>query len=151
MHLANLIFPAPALVFALGLFMPFAIVAALAVEWLVFETREGHNHGFRRLLMILHLNFWSTFAGLFITTRFPSGVEMATGPPSLRDQLTRSPEYGTLAVAGVVIAYGLSVAIEYAALRVFYRDERWTSPFTTVLIANSLSYPVFIGLAVFFG
>ena len=55
MTLANLIFPAPALVYALGLFMPFAIVAALAVEWFVFETREGDHHGVRRVLMILHL------------------------------------------------------------------------------------------------
>jgi hypothetical protein len=35
--------------------MPFAIVAALAVEWFVFETREGDHHGVRRVLMILHL------------------------------------------------------------------------------------------------
>ena len=151
MLLANLIFPAPALVYALGLFVPFAIVAALAVEWIVFETREGDHQGVRRFLMILHLNFWSTFIGLFVTTRFPSGIEMAAGSPSLRDQLTRSPEYGTLAIAGVIIAWCVSVAIEYAALRVFYRDERWTSPFKTVLIANSLSYPVYIGLALIFG
>ncbi|MFM7182404.1 MAG: hypothetical protein ACKO2G_13195 [Verrucomicrobiales bacterium] len=150
MHLANLIFPAPALVYALGLFTPFAIVAALAVEWFVFKTREGAKQGIASILLVFHLNFWSTFVGLFVATRFPPSLETSTTSPGIRDQLTRSPEYGIWAIAGVAIAYVLSIAIEYGALRVFYRDVDWNSPFKTVLIANSISYPVYIGLALFF-
>jgi hypothetical protein len=150
MTLANLIFPAPALVYALGLFTPFAIVAALATEWFVFETREGGKQGLAMFLMIFHLNFWSTFIGLFVVTRFSSGIETATNSPSVSEQLSRSPEDGALALLGLAIAYILSIAIEYAALRIFYNDVRWNSPFKTVLIANSISYPVYIGLALVF-
>lgn len=151
MTLANLVFPAPTLVYALGLFTPFAIVAALATEWFVFEKREVGKQGLALVRVIFHLNFWSTFIGLFVTTRFPSGIETAATSPSVRDQLSRSPEYGTFALLGLAIAYVLSIAIEYAALRIFYNDVPWNSPFKTVLIANSLSYPVYISLALVFG
>ena len=145
--LANLIFPAPALVYALGAFVPIAIVAALAVEWFVFETREGGKQGLAMILAIFHLNFWSTFIGLFVTTRFPSGINWATNSGGTGERMFLSPEYGPLALLGLAIAYVLSIAIEYGALRVFYKDVPWNSPFKTVLIANSISYPVYIGLA----
>ena len=65
-----------------------------------------------------------------------------------RNVLVHGPDYSSLAIMGLVIAYGLSVALEYLALRWIYQRKAWRSLFLTTWIANTVSYAAWF--AVFF-
>ena len=151
MELANIVFLVP------GFFMQFsdswpliAMVAALATEWMVFARLEDDRGKARTLLLVLHLNFWSWFAAWFLLPAIP--LLLHTTDIWLDGLgILQTPERRAKVALACAIAYILTVAIEYAMLRVFYKEAEWNSPFKTVLIANSLSYPVYIGLALAFG
>ena len=147
MTLANLVILVPGLFMQFSDSLPFvALIAALAVEWMVFMRREDDLGKGAFLLVVLHLNFWSWFAGYFLMQLIPilwHTMDLWLDGPAAMNTVERR----TNVALACGLAYILTVAIEYAMLRVFHWGIEWNSPFKTVLIANSISYPVYIGLA----
>ena len=148
MSLANVIFPAPATFYVLGLLMPITILAALAVEWSIFTEREVDAGAKSKLLLVIIVaNFWSWILGMLFTWSMPSGLVPRAIEEGKHSIITQGPNYRALAIMGLIIAYILSVGIEYYAIRMFYRRLKWRSLFRTTLLANSASYPVYICVA----
>jgi uncharacterized membrane protein YbhN (UPF0104 family) len=148
MFLANIIFPAPATFYVIGLLMPLTIVAALGVEWFVFCMREKDAASPPKLLLIVIVaNFWSWLLGMLLTWFMPSGLVPQAISEGKRSIITQGPNWGWLAIAGLAIAYFLSILIEYYAIRAFYRKLKWKALLRNTVIANSVSYPVYVGLA----
>ncbi|MCC6677991.1 MAG: hypothetical protein IT436_12680 [Phycisphaerales bacterium] len=142
--LANIIFPAPSAVYVSTWFVPLATVLALATEYLVYmRVWRGSVSAGRLLAIMLVLNICSWIAGLVISEMLPTGLV-----PRLIDEkrnlsiIEPGPQWGRLAILGLVVACIVSTAIEYAGFRVIYRRISLRSPLKYVSAANIAGYAV---------
>ncbi len=132
--LADVIFPAFMTPYVNALF-PVAAVPALVSEAVVFRLLNRHLPWGRVATLVIVINLVSGAFGFLIAAFLPSGLE---NPGQM------GPEWGTYAVLGYVVAFFLSILIEWGTLRALSRVGEIGRPFLTVALANTASYAVLI-------
>lgn len=133
--LANVIFPAFAAPYVLGMFFPVAPAAALVSEAVVFRILNKHLSWWRIAAIVLVINFASTVVGVVIACLLPSGLgERGEGGPLF-------PVYMVL---GFVVALVVSVWVEWRLLCARLHVVWVPHPFKTAAIANVTSYAVLL-------
>ena len=136
MLLGNVIFPAPAYVYALGIFAwPVAILllwAECITIWLVQRRTQMISVIFKYTLLA---NVASTLAGVAIlcTVNLPTGYDK---------KWHRTPEYWMIAKIAVGTCYMLSILVEGAVYKWLKIAGAPTRPWASALAANTVSYGV---------
>lgn len=141
--LADVIFPAFTTPYVSVLFFPVAVAAALVAEAGVFRLLNWHLPWRRIAKMVVVINMVSASVGFLIAAFLPSGLELNgehVGQPGA--------EFGTYAALGYVLAFFLSILIEWGMLRALSRVGEIGRPFLTVALANTASYAVLIVVSV---
>jgi hypothetical protein len=129
--LANVVFPLFALPYVAGVFSPWFAAGALAGEILVFFGFQFRSAGFWLVLAaVLTSNFVSTLIGFF-------GLGLIPNPE-------HAPKW--FAYLSFVIAWALSVAIEYGVYSAVPRWRQFRKLFLATAISNVVSYAI-LGVA----
>ena len=138
---ANVIIPAVGAVYFSIFTYPLILLWVFASESAAY-IQLNNSHKKRNLLgLVLIANCISWMAGVYFSMLLPlpygymKGVYPPTPQPS---------EFVPYAIMGVVLAYILSIVIEYLVLKSVVRFVRLGEPFKLSIVANSLSY---IGLS----
>jgi hypothetical protein len=145
MLLANVIFPAPSAAYFATIFFPLAGVLALTTEFAVFARfQRGVMSRFRILGVVVVVNLFSWSVGLALSFFLPSGLvpKLADAGDRQVSIITQGPHWGTLAILSFFWACLLSIALEYAALRLLRRRRPLENAALCVGLANVASYCV---------
>ncbi|MDD5260441.1 MAG: hypothetical protein PHD76_01195 [Methylacidiphilales bacterium] len=150
MFLADVIFPAFSAPYFADFFFPMAAGLAIASEILVFKFRyKSLLSWFRACWFAILANIVSWIFGLILSLILPSGlvpkVERAGDHPI--SIITQGPNFTILMICGFILAYLLSICIEYAVWRRLLKSSPLPSLFTTCIIANTVSYCLLVSIA----
>lgn len=128
---------------------PVAAIAALATEAVVFRTLNRDLSWGRILGAVLVINIVSAVVGFAIAAALPSGLEptLAGEGENRFETIRPGPEFGMYAILGYVLAFALSILIEWGLVRTSRRFVKVAKPFITVALANGASYAVLIGVS----
>ncbi len=98
---------------------------------------------------VLTINVASAVVGFAIAAALPSGLEPAvTGEAGNQLETIRpGPKFGMYAVLGYVLAFVLSILIEWGIVHALRRVVNLAKPFITVALANAASYAVLLGIS----
>ncbi|MCP4257096.1 MAG: hypothetical protein GY774_06170 [Planctomycetes bacterium] len=148
--LANIVFSAFRIPYVSAMFFPVATITALAAEAIVFRL-FNRNLSWRRIVStVLVINIASAIVGFAIAGALPSGLE-----PTIRGEgenqfetLRRGPKFGMYVVLGYILAFILSIVIEWGIVRALRPIAKLTRPFVTVGLANVASYVALIVLSI---
>jgi len=147
--LANVIFPAFAAPYVSAMFFPVAAIAAMLTEAVVFRALNRDLSWRRTVSTVLVINIASAIVGFAIAAALPSGLEptvMGEGENQF-ETIQPGPKFGMYAVLGYVLAFVLSILIEWGIVRTSRRVVKLAKPFITVALANAASYAVLIVLS----
>jgi len=147
--LANVIFPAFAAPYVSAMFFPVAAIAAMLTEAVVFRVLNRDLSWRRTVSTVLVINIASAIVGFAIAAALPSGLEptvMREGENQF-ETIQPGPKFGMYAVLGYVLAFVLSILIEWGIVRTSRRVVKLAKPFITVALANAASYAVLIVLS----
>ncbi len=147
MILANFIFPAFTTPYVFPMFFPVAAIVAIAAEVYVFCLKNRDLSLGKIICTVVVINIASAAIGFASAEVLPSGLEPAVmGEGENQFRTTQpGPKYGMYAVLGYILAFTLSVLIEWGIVR----SDRCIiieQPFITVGLANVASYVVLIVL-----
>jgi len=138
--IANVILPAFGQPYLAGLVSPLAWVAALSSELIVAKAVH-HQVSLDRLIPVVALaNVASWVVGFASSPFLPSGMDFSQGPPRL------SPQWALLVVLAFVVAYLVSILVEWVVCRRLARDlpsRRWL---LASWLMNTVSYVTLVGL-----
>ena len=147
--LSNIVFSAFWIPYVSAMYFPIATITALTAEAIVFRLINRDLSWRSIVSTVLVINIASAIVGFAIAGAFPSGLE-----PTIRGEgenqfetLRPGPKFGMFVVLGYILAFILSIAIEWVILRVFRRIAKLARPFATVLLANVASYVALIVLS----
>ncbi|MBN1420439.1 MAG: hypothetical protein JXP34_16800 [Planctomycetes bacterium] len=132
--------------YASALLFPVAAIVALAVEALVFRLLNRGLPWGRLVSTVLVINVASAVVGFFIAASLPSGLEvtvMGEGENQVQT-IQHGSKYGVYAVLGYVLAFNLSMLIEWGIVRTLQRVAKLAKPFVTIALANAASYATLI-------
>lgn len=144
--LANVIFPAFATPYVSAMLFPVAAIAAMATEAAVFRALNRDLSWGRIVSTVLVINIASTVVGFAIAAFLPSGLEptvMGEGENQF-ETIQPRPQFGMYAILGYVLAFFLSILIEWGIVRTSRRVLKLSKPFITATLANAASYAVLI-------
>lgn len=147
--LANVIFPAFATPYVSALLFPAAAVAAIVTEVIIFRLLNRNLTWGRIFMLVLVMNIISAAIGFAIAAVLPDGLVptmMGDGEHQF-ELLQPGPKFGTYATLGYILAFVLSILIEWIVVLTFRpRIGRIDKPFKTVALANVASYLVLIAV-----
>ncbi len=132
---AIVIFPAFAAPYVSSVYFPIAPIFALGTEYVIYKWRNQSLTFGVILLLLIGVNVISTVAGIIITSSLPDGLTTNSS-----GVLTGGPEFMLYAKLGFVLAYVLSVIIEWVALLIAAKKIDITSTFKLSLLSNTASY-----------
>ncbi len=132
---ANVIFPAFAAPYFSQGFFPIAPIFALGAELAIYKWKIKHLSFGVIVSILIGVNAVSTVAGIFITSSLPDGLTKKSS-----GVLTDGPDFMLYAKLGFIVAYGLSVLIEWIALVMVAKKSPINSPFKLSLLSNTASY-----------
>ena len=144
---ADIIFPAFAGAYILSVFLLPVTALAIASEVVVFRFRESHVAFDKTVLLVVVANLVSWLVGIAATWYLPSGL-IPIVLPNGGASVERGPLWSTYSYASFLVAWFLSCVIEYGVLYPVRRWAGFSRLFSTVVLANLVSYPVF-GLGAF--
>ena len=146
MILANIIFPAFRIPYFSAMIFPVATITALVAEVIVFGLINSNMSWLSIMKIVLLINIASAIVGFAVAGAFPSGWEPAVRGEgeNQRQTLQHGPKFGMYVVLGYVLAFILSVLIEWAIVRALRRIAPLKRPFVTVGLANVASYAALI-------
>ena len=139
---ANVILPVFGQPYVAGFFSPLAWIAALSSELVVAKGVNRQLTLDQPIPVIALANVASWVIGLGASLLLPSGFEYSQGYPR------PSAHWALLVILAFVVAYVLSVLVEWVVCRRLARDlgrQRWL---LTSWLMNSASYVILVGLLV---
>lgn len=130
------------------LFMLFPLTASIvvAMEATTYKLLNRENRLWRLFLFVLALNLASTLLGGLIALFLPTGFgSKLTGQGAQQaETVGHGPQWETDIICAWALAFILSIAVEYALIRVSMHPDskivRITRPFVTSGLANVMSY-----------
>jgi hypothetical protein len=139
---ADVIFPAFYTPYVVQIFYPLAAIMALCAEvifyrWWSKDTRLG-----RLILMVVVVNIVSSVSGMLVASCLPTGYNPAFH--SARSGPWRGPGWNALATIAWIVAFIVSVLIEWPLVLLFRRMVAIPRAFLGVLFANASSYVVLL-------
>ena len=149
--IADVIFPAFQTPYIVPFLFPVAGIAAIVVEVLVFWRLNRHLRIGQIIAVVVLANVASGYIGFVIAAFLPSGlVPKVVGEGEHQGQIIQpGPQFDTYMVLSFVVAFVLSVVIEYGVVRWCVGWARVNRPFLTVTLANLASYVTLIAVAWF--
>jgi hypothetical protein len=144
--IANVIFPAFATPYVSAMLFPLAAVTALVVEMIVFRVLN-HNLSWARIAgIVVVINILSAVVGCLVALILPSGYETALiGREGEQfETFQPGPDFITYAALGYLVAYMLSILVEWGILKSSRQKALIEKPFVTVAAANTASYAVLV-------
>lgn len=143
--LADVLFPAFTAPYVAMVFFPYLAVAVLISEVAVYRA-FNRSVGYGPLLRIAFVsNVVSSVVGCLIAAFLPSGL--VRKPIGDHHIITTGPYWDIYAVAGFIVALGLSIWIEYAVIRRrFPQALRQENLLRCVAVANVASYAILLVL-----
>ena len=147
MLLANVIFPAPAFVYALGaLAWPFTIVLMLAEATSIWLLMYSQERFWRVTMVTMFSNIASTLLGIAITLLpgLPSGLGR-----EYNGETTMEPNEQWIVIArySIIGCYILSILSEGAFYKWCKMKGTPSTPWTASAVANSVSYAPIMAFA----
>jgi hypothetical protein len=147
--IADVIIPAFSAPYVAPLLFPVAGILAITSEVLIFWLLNRQLGVGKIIPLVVLANVVSTVVGFLLTAVLPSGWV-----PTVIDRegnqihtFQPGPYFTTYLILAFVIAFVLSVAIEYGVVRLAARSMKVIKPFLTVTLANLASYIVLILVA----
>jgi hypothetical protein len=149
--IADVIFPAFSAPYVAPMLFPVAGISAIVVGVLVFWLLNRHLDVGKIIAVVVLANLISGIFGFFLSAILPSGlVPQVVGAGANQARIIQpGPRFGNYMVLGFVVAFALSVVIEYGAVRLCAGWVRVLRPLLTVTLANLASYVTLIAIAWF--
>ncbi len=146
MLLANVIFPAFSAPYFSQLLFPIAGIAAILTEVFVFRKVYSSLEFFKTLGFVVIANIASWIFGIVLSHFLPSGLapKIVQAGGQEVSVLSRGDNFGSLVIAAFVLAFILSILIEYPVWRSLGRKMDLPKLFRTTCIAHVASYTVLI-------
>ncbi len=141
--IADVVFPAfyfP--YFAQGTY-PLAAVAALLAEVLLFILLNRQHRRSHLLLVVVIANLTSSLAGLAVAEFLSSGLNYGI---SESPDGTQGGHWTALTAAIWLVAFAVSIVLEYVVVRAMTRRSPLRHPALTVFAANLASYIVLLAV-----
>lgn len=140
--IADVIFPAFYTPYVAQIFFPLSAIMALCAEVIFYGWWSKDASVGRIILMVIVVNAVSSAVGMVVAFYLPTGYNPAFrsgghGPWS-------SPGWGALAAVAWVVAFIVSVFIEWPLVVLFRRVLPIPRAFLAVLFANASSYVVLL-------
>jgi hypothetical protein len=128
---------------------PALVITSLVVEFLVVFRLERKIAFWRTALFLLFANAASGAIGVRLANLMPTGLipRMVDEGGSRFEAMVPGPSYGAYIALGAVLAFMLSVLVEYGIAKGLRRCLPFKKPFTTLAIANAASNVAFVLLA----
>lgn len=150
MFLADVILPAFSAPYFADFFFPVAAGSVIASEIFIFKLRYKSLLSWSRSCGFTFLaNVVTWIFGFFLSFIFSSGLV----PKIVRDgdhfatTIAQGQNFEVSMIFGFILAYFLSVFIEYVVWQRLRRSSPLPSLFVTCIIANTTSYCLLIGIA----
>gem|GEM_PF-1953234 len=149
MFFADVIFPAFSAPYISCFFFPAAAAAAIFSEFIVFKLRYKSIPWPRLAFITLIANLCSWFLGVALSLVLPSGlipkaIPNRGNPISI---ITQGPHFDRLLIYGFILAFLLSIFVEYFVWRAFQRSNPVRGLFATCTLANIASYSILVGIS----
>ena len=136
--LADVIFPAFFTPYIVQLLYPLCIIAVLVSEYFTYRILNREQAGARMLSLVLAANVASSLVGIAIAALLPSGLNQrflqTGGGPA------RSIVWNRYAGFSWVVAFLVSIAVEYPVAVGITRSKPLNHAFGSVVAANLASY-----------
>ena len=142
--IADVIFPAFYTPYIAQIFYPLAAIAALCAEVIFYRWWSKDNRVGRIVLVVVVVNIVSSAAGMLTASFLPTGYNPAF--QSAGRGTWSGPGWSALATAAWVVAFIVSVLIEWPLVLLFRRLVRIPRAFVAVLFANAISYIVLLAI-----
>lgn len=141
--IADVVFPAFYFPYFAQRTYPLAAIAALLVEFLFFTLLNRQHRRLHLLIVVVTANLASSLAGLTLAELLSSGLHygLAESPDG-----TQGGRWTALTATIWLVAFAVSIVLEYVVVRAMTRRLPLRHPALTVFAANSASY--FVLLAV---
>ncbi|MRR12670.1 hypothetical protein EG835_09485, partial [bacterium] len=141
--IADVLFPAFYFPYFAQVTYPLAAVAALLAEGLVFALLNRQHRRSHLLGVVVVANLTSSLAGIALAEFLSSGLHYG---------FTRSPDatqggrWTALTAATWLVAFAVSIVLEYVVVRAVTRRTPFQQPALTVIAANIVSYVVLLAV-----
>ena len=142
--LANVIFPAFFAPYVMQILVPVAGLAGLAAEVIFYHWWTGEARIGRLLAMVLVANVVSSAVGMIIAGQLHAGYKPAT--QTNLNPSWRGAEWIDYVALAWVLAFVISVAIEWPIVVLFRKFVIIRRAFTASLFANACSYVVLLAM-----
>ena len=141
--IADVVFPAFYFPYFAQRTYPLAAVAALLAEVLLFTLLNRQRRRAHLLFVVVLANVTSSLAGRVLAAFLSSGLDygLAESPDG-----TQGGRWTALTVAIWLVAFAVSVVLEYVVVRVMTRRSPLRHPALTVAAANVASYTVLLAV-----
>jgi hypothetical protein len=140
--IADVIFPAFYTPYVTQIFFPLAAIMALCTEAIFYKWWCKEASVGRIVVVVLVVNIASSAAGMLIASYLPTGYNPAF--QSARSGPWSGPGWNALATLAWIVAFIVSVLIEWPLVLLFRRMVRIPRAFLAVLFANACSYVVLL-------
>ena len=140
--IADVIFPAFYAPYVIQLLVPVAAIAALASEVAFYRWWSKDQRLGRLIVVVVIANVLSSIIGMVIAYFLPNGYNPAF--PSHSTGPWHGPEWDQLAEIAWVVAFLVSILVEWPVLVLFRRFIRIPRTFTAAVFANATSYVVLL-------
>lgn len=150
--LANVIFPAFTAPYVSAMLFPFAGISAIAVEIGVFRVMNRKTSWWNITKLVIFVNLFSSVIGFLIAGVLPSGLEdtMVSVGDYQYSRIKEGPMFTTYCIFGFIVAFILSIMIEYPIAKICRNAVIIDNHFATVGFANLASYLTLIVAAVLY-
>ena len=138
---ANVIFPAFAGPYVSVAFFPATGAVILLSEAIVYKILCRKLSILTVVLLVVAANAASSAVGIGVSAVLPSGLVKGT-----QGVIESGPNFSLYFKLGFVIAYLISILIEGAVLKLASRKSVIDRPYTVSLVANTVSYLLFVGI-----
>lgn len=142
---ADVIFPAFFMPYMLAMLFPIAGIALLATELAVYRCWFRELTWGRIVAMVLSSNLLSSILGVAAAAAMPSGLKQnwhAT-QGDIHEKV-----WNTYATSSWVLAWAVSVVVEYFFIRWVFRRDRLPRLLPCVVVANTASYIALLVIAI---
>jgi hypothetical protein len=135
--LADVIFPAFYTPYIAQIFYPIAAITGLGAEVVFYRWWSKDDRLGRIILVVVVANVSSSAVGMLIAAYLPNGYNPGRGR-------WNGPAWRELATVAWVVAFVVSVLIEWPLVLLFRRFLRIRRTFLAVLLANASTYVVLL-------
>lgn len=142
MLFANVIFPAFSAPYVSLFLFPIAGIATLVIETVIFKIRHKELSGYRVLGFVIVANIVSWMFGSALSYLLPSGLttkSVESGGHELTI-MTQAPNFGTLVIIAFIVAFFLSILIEFFVWKGLTHKRHLSNLFMTTCLAHIASY-----------